>query len=117
MGRRQALIAFTVATLGSARSHADDIQATVPDGVVGDGRTAVPVVVNGTPAGGGKALPVNEVPVVTCTGAPGLAAIGNSALPAVLAPAVTSAQTLDCSARMRDSTTAFKLKKWFGLLS
>ncbi len=108
MGRRQALI--SIATLASAQAHADDIKATVPDGVVGDGRTAVPVVVNGTPAGGGKALPVTEVPVVTCTSAAGLAAIGSSALPAVLVPAVTAAQTLDCTARLRDSTTAFKLK-------
>jgi hypothetical protein len=108
VGRRQALIALVLGTfVGTAR--ADELKASVPDGVVGDGRTAVPVVINGSPAGGGKPLPLAEVPVITCNGAPGLAAIGNSALPAVLVPAVTAARTFDCEARLRDSKTTFKL--------
>ncbi len=109
MGRRQvALIAATLVAL-AAPALADDLRASVPEEVVGDGRTAVPVIVQGLPAGGGKALPVTEVPVVTCTGAPGLAAFGNM-LPAVLVPAVTSAQSIECSARLRESTATFKLK-------
>lgn len=108
MGRRSALIACVLA--GAVMpAIADDLRATVPDGVVGDGRTAVPVVVNGKPVGGGKELPVPEVPVVTCATAPGLAAIG-AALPAVLTPAITAPQTVECTARLRTSETKFQLK-------
>lgn len=109
MGRPEAALIVATLVALTAPALADDLRASVPEEVVGDGRTSVPVIVQGLPPGGGKALPVTEVPVVTCGTAPGLAAFGN-VLPAVLVPAVTAAQTIDCTARLRESTTTFKLK-------
>lgn len=107
MGRPAALIGCVVA-LASMPARAD-ITAHVPAEVAGDGRTSVPVVVNGMPDGAGKALPVIEVPAVSCTNALTLAAVGN-ALPGVLVPAVTASTTLACEARIRDSRTSFDVK-------
>jgi len=108
VGRRQALI--IAALLVSVPAGAEDLIVSVPDEVTGDGRTAVPVNVTGTLAGETKPLPVTEVAVVSCTDAADFAAIGNQALPSVLAPATTVKRILSCSTRLRDKTRNFEVR-------
>jgi len=113
MGQPRALIAI-VATLLVSGSRADADGAPpsvpVPDQVVGDGRTAVPIDVPGVPATGAKVkeLPVPEVATVRCVGASAMAAVSKLA-PAVLAPVVTKSTNVDCVARSRDVESTFRL--------
>jgi hypothetical protein len=113
MGQARALIAV-VATLLVSRSRADAEGAppsvSVPDQVVGDGRTAIPVEISALPATGAKVkeLPVPEVATVRCVGASAMAAVSKLS-PAVLAPVVTRPTNLECVARSRTIESTFRL--------
>ncbi len=107
MGNRYTLIATLLAATTAGADDAPPV--SVPDHVVGDGRTVVPVTVSiELPPSKEKVLPVPEVATVTCSGASSLPASA-SAPPSVLAPVVTKPTTLDCVARLRSVESKFRV--------
>ena len=113
MGQGRALIAVAASLFVSgSRADADGTppSVSVPDRVVGDGRTAAPVDVVAVRATGVKLkeLPVPEVATVSCVGASALTA-SSKLSPAVLAPVVTKPTNLDCVARSRDLESKFRI--------
>ena len=111
---RPRAIAFGVLTAALTLPWTADAQPELTVGgnteVVGDGRTALPIVIAGSPAPADNELPdAPELPWVSCDGAARLPAQDKVA-PAILAPAVSEPRELSCTARHRGRERSFTVR-------
>ncbi|MGE5183137.1 MAG: hypothetical protein ACM31C_13795 [Acidobacteriota bacterium] len=103
-----ALVAAAALPAGADAPAGDAVTVTPPAQAAGDGRTVVPVTIALPSPRKDKPLPMHDVATVTCSGAAALPGLAKQP-PSLLAPAVTRATKLACTARAHGLSSAFQV--------